>query len=141
MEILKVREQHKVAVFRDLDRARTVRDELISTGCRPQEVRILDSEGAALARLADGPPFPEALAGFIVGTVLTSVLAAVPQLAPIFERGGLLVAAFITAGGLVGAIGSYFLAQANRPPVIDRELENGEYLLIAHRADMERLAA
>jgi hypothetical protein len=141
MEILKVRQRHEVAVVRDIGRARAVRNEFISTGCRPQEVRILDSEGAALARLADGPPFPEAVAGFIVGAVLTGVLAAVPQLAPIFERGGLLTGAFITAGGLVAAIGSYLLAQANRPPIVDRELEDGEYAVIAHHVQIERRAA
>jgi hypothetical protein len=141
MEILKVRQQHELAVVRDLVRARSVRSELISTGCRPQEVRILDSEGAALARLADSPPFPEAVAGFIVGAVLTGVLAAIPQLAPIFDRGGILMIAFIAAGGLVGAIGSYLLAQANRPPIVGRELEDGEYAVIAHHAQTDRRAA
>jgi hypothetical protein len=131
----------QVRVFDHVDRARSARAELISAGVRPQEVRILDAEAARLTRYLVGSPIPEAFAGLLVGAVLTTVLAVIPQIGPIFDRGGPLSYALIAMGALVGAIGSYVVARAHPPIVVERDLADGDYVVICDDRPVEQRAA
>jgi len=113
---------HQIRVFDRIDRARSARSELISSGRRPQDVRILDA----------GPPIPETIAGMLVGAIFTTVLAVIPQIGPIFDRGGPMSYALIAIGALIGAVSSYLIARANPPLVIDRELGDGDYVVVCY---------
>jgi hypothetical protein len=131
----------QVIVFDRIDRARSARTELISAGRLPQDVRILDARSAALTRYLVGRPVPEAIAGLLVGAVLTTVLAVVPQIGPIFDRGGAIAYALIAIGALGGAVGSYVIARAHPPVVVDRDLSEGDYVVICHDRPLEQRAA
>jgi hypothetical protein len=133
-------QSRQVRVFDRFELARSARTELISAGWPPQDIRIFDSRAAALTRYLDGPPISEAIAGFITGAVLTTILAVVPQLRPIFDGGGLPMVAVVLFGALVGGIGSFLIARANPPMVIERDLGEDEYVLVAE-GPMERRAA
>jgi|SRR5437773_6390960 len=123
---------HQIRVFDRIDRARSARSELISSGRRPQDVRILDAQAAALTRNLEGPPIPETIAGMLVGAIFTTVLAVIPQIGPIFDRGGPMSYALIAIGALIGAVSSYLIARANPPLVIDRELGDGDYVVVCY---------
>ena len=120
----------KIRVFDRVERARSARTELITAGYRPQDVRILDSRAATLTRYAYGRPIPEALAGFLVAGLLTTILGVIPQFAPLFDRGGLALSALIVIGALIGAVASYVLARTQSATVIDRDLADGEYAVV-----------
>ena len=118
---------HQIRVFDRIDRARSARSELISSGRRPQDVRILDAQADALTRNLEGPPIPETIAGMLVGAIFTTVLAVIPQIGPIFDRGGPMSYALIAIGALIGACVAYSMIYfmnavdfpinvANRPP-------------------------
>ena len=130
----------KIRVFDRVERARSARNELITAGYRPQEVRILDSRAASLTRYAYGAPVPEALAGFVVGGLMTTILGVIPQFAPLFYRGGFALYALIVIGALVGAAASYVFARAQWATVIDRDVADGEYVLVVDSAVEPRAA-
>jgi hypothetical protein len=138
MEIM-TREQPEIRVYRDIQLARKARSQFISSGCPPQEVRILDAEAVAVTRALTGPPIPEAIAGFIVGAVLTTTPAVIPQTNPIFAGGGLPVVALLVFGGVLAALASYFIVRTHPHPVIERDVEPGDYVVVAPR--VERRAA
>ena len=119
-----------VRVFDRVERARSARTELITAGYRPQDVHILDSRAATLTRYAYGLPIPEALAGLLVCGLMTTILGVIPQFAPLFDRGGFPLYALIVFGALVGAVGSYVLARTQSATVIDRDVADGEYVLV-----------
>jgi hypothetical protein len=123
-------ESSNIRVFDRVERAQSARNELINAGYRPQDVRILDSRAATLSRFADGPAIPEALAGLLVGGLLTTILGVIPQFAPLFDRGGAALYALIVVGALIGAAASYVLARVQAPTVIDRDLAEGEYAVV-----------
>jgi hypothetical protein len=130
-----------VRVFDRIDRARSARTELISAGCRPQDVRILDSRAATLTRYLDGPPVPEAVAGLLVAGLLTTILGVIPQFSPLFDRGGLPLYGVIALGALIGAVASYAIARRHPPTIIDRHLADGDYVVIVDAGVVERRAA
>ena len=130
----------KIRVFDRVERARSARTELISAGCRPQDVRILDSRAANLTRYLDGPPIPEAIAGLLVGGLLTTILGVIPQFAPLFDRRGLPLFALIAIGAVIGAVASYVIARRNPPTVVDRELAEGDYVVIVDTVAEPRAA-
>lgn len=123
-------ESPKIRVFDRIERARSARTELISAGCRPQDVRVLDSRAATLTRHLKGPPIPEAIAGLVVGGFLTTILGVIPQFSAIFDRRGLPLYTLIAIGAVIGAVASYVIARRNPPRVVDRELAEGDYVVI-----------
>jgi hypothetical protein len=131
----------KIRVFDRIERARSARTELISAGCRPQDVRILDSRAATLTRYLDGPAIPEAGAGLLVGGLLTSILGVIPQFSPLFDRGGLPLYGLIALGALIGAVASYVIARRHPPTVIERDLADGDYVVIVDTVVVEPRAA
>ena len=133
-------ESRQIRVFDRIERARSARSELIAAGCRPQDVRILDSRAAGLSRYLQGTPIPEAFAGLLMGGLVATILGVIPQISPLFERGGLPLYALIATGALVGAIGSYLIARSHPPLILDEDLSDGDYVVIAD-PPVERRAA
>ena len=140
-QLMETPDSRQVIVFDRIDRARSARTELISAGRRPQDVRILDARSAALTRYLEGRPVPEGIAGLLVGAVLTTVLAVIPQIGPIFDHGGPITYALIAIGALVGAVSSYVIARAHPPVVVDRDLSEGDYVVICYNRPLEQRAA
>jgi hypothetical protein len=132
---------HDIRVYHELAPARRARAELISGGYEARQVQILDARAAALTRYLDGPPIPEAIAGFIVGSLLASTLGVIPQIGPLFDRGGPALFALILFGGLASAIASWLIASRNPPTIVERDLADGDYVVIARHAHVEGRAA
>jgi hypothetical protein len=132
---------HDIRVYRELALARRARADLISSGCDARHVQLLDARAAALTRYLDGPPLPETIAGFIVCSLLATTLGVIPAIGSLFDRAGPALYALILVGGVAGALASWFIASRNPPMIVDRELSDGDYVVIAHRVDAGRHAA
>jgi len=75
----------------------------------------MDRMDREVVRAADGPPWPEAIAGAVIGALLTFNLAFVPALASLVDPAWPGLWPLVVSGAALGAVVSYALAWRSSP--------------------------